>query len=71
MKKTVWVLLLAGLCGCAFDVSEWAPADEGLEDAVRYCRTETLQRDPLLGPLWYGSKDFRPCMESKGYFKHG
>ena len=69
MKKILLMVFLTGTAGCAFDASDWAPSDEGLEDAVRYCRTETLQRDPLLGPFWYGSKDFRPCMENKGYFK--
>ncbi len=64
------LVFLIGTAGCAFDSAEWSPGDEGLEHAVRYCRTETLQRDPLLGPFWYGSKDFRPCMESRGYFKH-
>lgn len=61
--------LLLFSTGCTFDIQDWEPQGDKLQYAAKNCRIEILQRDPLLGPLWYLSKDFRPCMEGSGYFK--
>jgi hypothetical protein len=63
------LVLLFLLTGCAFDIQDWEPKDDKLHYAAQQCRTEMLLRDPLLGPLWYLSKDFKPCMEGTGHFK--
>ena len=69
MKKLVPLAFLLSLTGCAFNIQDWEPKGEKLNYAAQQCRTEMLQRDPLLGPLWYWSKDFTPCMEGTGHYK--
>lgn len=69
MKLCGSLLLLLAMTGCAFNEKDWEPADSGLNAAVEYCREEMLDRDPLLGSLWHLSRDFRPCMENRGYVK--
>lgn len=69
MKKLFMILMLFLVTGCAFNANDWEPRDEGLIFAVKRCRTETIQRAPMLGPVWYLSKDFAPCMKDRGYYK--
>ena len=69
MRKLGIVLLLLTATGCAVSLENWEPQDDGLQHALQYCREDMLQRDPLLGPFWSLSKDLRPCMEDRGYFK--
>jgi len=69
MKKLVTLALLILLAGCAFNIEDWEPNGEDLHYAMQRCRSEMLLRDPLLGPLWHLSKDFKPCMEGTGHYK--
>jgi hypothetical protein len=67
--KTALLAFLVFATGCAFNIQDWQPKDEKLLHAAKLCRAETLIREPLLGSLWYLSKDFKPCMEGTGHFK--
>ncbi|MFQ5444122.1 MAG: hypothetical protein ACE5EK_05845 [Nitrospinales bacterium] len=69
MKKLGALTLFLLLAGCAFNIQDWEPKDERLRYVVQQCRTEMLQRDPFLGPLWHFSKDFKPCMEDTGHYQ--
>ena len=62
MKKLSVIFFLLAMTGCAFDVQDWEPKDDVLLLSVQKCREEMLLRDPYLGPFWYLSKDFEPCM---------
>ncbi|GJL79103.1 MAG: hypothetical protein NPINA01_20920 [Nitrospinaceae bacterium] len=69
IRKLIVPVFFIFWTGCAFNAEDWEPKGEKLSIALKHCQTEILQRDPLLGPLWYWSKDFAPCMEGFGHFK--